>query len=964
MSVTLNSQQKQAVNYVGGPLLVIAGAGTGKTTVITERIKKLILSGKVKPSEVLALTFTEKAAREMEDRVDVGLPYGYTQMWLSTFHGFCDQVLRAEALHIGLDPTFKLATTAESIQFLRNNLFNLKLTYFAPLGNPTKFVGALLAHFSRLQDEDVLPETYVDWAKHQKKSAKLAEDKEETARWTELARAYQLYTKLKIKNSLMDYGDLITHTLKLFRHRKSILKNYQTQFKHILVDEYQDTNIAQNELVKLLAAKGNITVVADDDQSVYKWRGAAVSNVIQFRKSFPKAKVITLTLNYRSSQEILDKSYDLIQFNNPDRLEVVEKIDKKLVANSGEQGEAIGVIHADRVENEAQEVASKIAAMVESGECDFADCAILVRANSHAEPFVRALGRAGIPHQFLGPGKLFSQPEVVELIAYLKILTDPHDSVAFYQFLRMAALKISEPDLVTLINFAKKRGLSTYEVLQEPDALKLVNSKTHTKLTAILTQVKTQLKATRGRTAGELLYQFLADQDLLSELFNPDTALAQRRAANIARFFDKLKTYEVDHEDASVAAVVDWIELASDAGESPLVADSDWTQVNAVNLLTVHSAKGLEFPVVFLVNLVAQRFPTIERRETLPIPEKLIKEILPQGDYHIQEERRLFYVGMTRAKSKLFFTAADYYGEGKREKRLSPFIFEALDTDATAAEMVSTSNQLAFSGFEVLTEPDTGLPTPHIDYLSYSQIQTFDICPLHYKLRYIVKIPTPQTAAQSFGTSLHETMREFYSEVGSGAKPTAGLMKKLLTQNWIADGYRSKTYATKMFERGVTYLTGYLQTEFSPNTKVLLTEQPFVVPLTSRKGERRLKIGGKIDRVDNLGSGQIEIVDYKTSERVPTQKDVDKDLQLTFYALAATKIAEQPFARKCEQVKLSLYYFDQQVKLTTMRTAKQLAIAQDEIYTWRKRIEESDFICSKSFLCSDCEFSSLCKTGE
>ena len=335
-SVRLNKQQKEAVGWGEGPLLIIAGAGTGKTTVITERIKHLITSGLAKPSEILALTFTNKAALEMEERVDVAMPLGYTSMWIMTFHSFCDRVLRAEALHIGLDPRFHLMSQAQTIQFVRNSLFQFDLDYFRPLGNPTKFVGGMVEHFSRLQDEDISPQDYLTYAK------KLKTEKLEMKKTLELAKAYQKYDELKTKAGKMDYGDLITKTLKLFRDRPNILTGYQKQFKYILVDEFQDTNIAQNELVKLLAGKNaNISAVCDDDQSIYKWRGAAVSNVLDFRKTYPKTKIVTLTKNYRSTQEILNRAYDLIQMNNPDRLEVKEEIDKRLQSKSKEKGESI-----------------------------------------------------------------------------------------------------------------------------------------------------------------------------------------------------------------------------------------------------------------------------------------------------------------------------------------------------------------------------------------------------------------------------------------------------------------------------------------------------------------------------------------------------------------------------------------------------------------------------------------------
>ena len=255
----LNAEQKKAVTFGKGPLLIIAGAGTGKTTVVTERIKHIITSGLAKPSEILALTFTEKASREMEERVDLALPYGTTQMWISTFHAFCDRILRNEGINIGLDPGFRLMTEAETIMLLRKNIFKFDLKYFRPLGNPMKFITGMMQHFSRLKDEDIVPMQYLDWSKTQ--------EGEEGEKYKELANAYRTYEELKVKEGVADYSDLISNTLKLFRTRKNILKRYQEQFKYILIDEFQDTNFAQNELALLLSGtRKNITVVGDDDQ--------------------------------------------------------------------------------------------------------------------------------------------------------------------------------------------------------------------------------------------------------------------------------------------------------------------------------------------------------------------------------------------------------------------------------------------------------------------------------------------------------------------------------------------------------------------------------------------------------------------------------------------------------------------------------------------------------------------------
>jgi len=950
-TLSLNEEQKKAVTFGNGPLLIIAGAGTGKTTVITERIKHLIEKGLAKPQEILALTFTEKASREMEERVDLALPYGITQMWISTFHAFCDRILRSEALAIGLDPNYKLMTEAETIQFMRSHLFDFDLNYFRPLGNATKFISGMIQHFSRLKDEDITPIQYIEWSKKQKI------EKEEREKYLELAYAYRTYEELKVKESVADYGDLIGHTVKLFRTRKSILKRYQEQFKYILIDEFQDTNFIQNELAVLLSGKrANISVVGDDDQAIYRWRGAAVSNIIQFRKRFPKASIVTLTKNYRSTKEILDRSYELIQNNNPDRLEIVEKIDKKLECIRRVKGTDIYFSYHEQGEDEAEYVAKTIE-IVEKEDEDrmHRDFAILVRANAHADPLVRALRRRGIPYQFLGPGQLYKQPEVKDLISYLKVLYDIHDSIALYRVLSMDYFAIPPRDIASLLSYARQHGISLFEACEELEKIKVSNDGKK-KIPFLITFITKQLGSMKKETAGQLLYDFLEHTGFLKNVTSYATVKDERVAENIAKFFNKLKTYESDHEDASVFAVVDWLNLSMDVGESPTSATSDWSERNAVNILTIHSAKGLEFPVVFLVNLVNQRFPTINRKEQIPIPDDLVKEILPVGDYHTEEERRLFYVGMTRARDRLYFTASKYYGDGKREKKVSQFVSEAISEERVQLEMKSEKKQdrqMSLLEWKYIGEKEEDSIKRTVTYLSYSQLETYKTCPLQYRYRYVLRIPVPAQPALVFGDTIHRTIHAFYELVRRHEKVSKEILLSLLYTMWSKTGYRNKAYEEKMRAHGEELLSKYFDTSFDKNVHILALEQPFKL-----KVGKTLTIGGKIDRVDRLKNGMIEIIDYKTGS-APKNKKIEEDFQLTIYALAATD--KGLYGKSPEDVRVSFYFFEGQEKISGTRKKKQLEEAKEEILTAADHIERSNFLPTPGKHCDFCEFRLICE---
>src|SRR3989338_2452062 len=948
----LNKEQLQAVKHGDGPLLIIAGAGTGKTTVITERIKHLIVDKNYNPGSILALTFTDKAAYEMQERVDILMPYGYTNLWIHTFHSFCDRLLRDDAHTIGLDPSYKLISESEAVLLMRKNIFNLGLKTFRPLSNPTKFLDALLTHFSRLKDEDITPLEYIKWAEKQKNS-------EEEKEYSELADSYKRYEDLKIKESVMDFSDLISNTLFLFRKRPAVLKKYQYQFKFILVDEFQDTNFAQNELAILLSGKSkNITVVADDDQSIYRFRGAAVSNVLQFKKSFPSAKIVTLNDNYRSTQTILNASYRLIQNNNPNRLEVVEDINKKLKSHSSSLEEEIKIIHETRLEDEADKIAQEIKTLSKTYE--YKDIAILVRANNHSQGITTALARHRIPYQFLGPGYLFQQEEVKDLIAYLKFLTDLSDSVSLFRVLSMDIFNISYVELNFLLNFAKRKNLSLFEALYDAN-LDFLKPDTQEKLKDFRKMAERHLEKTKKETAGQILYYFLVDSKLFETLKTSDSLKEERRIQNIAKFFDRIKNFEMERADANIFTLVEWLMLMMQMGDSPIAADIDIRDKNAVNILTVHSSKGLEFKVIFLVNLVSDRFPSRERSEKIPLPESIIKEKAEKDrDFHLEEERRLFYVGMTRAMDILYFTYSDYYGTGKRPRKLSPFVYEALPNLKVEKEKKALTQQLSLtevlSVYEENGKVKEERPPLKLRYITYSNLQMFDICPMHYKAKVIFNIPTPPAAVQSFGISVHNTLYRFYKQIQEGEKPSLKKLQDLLAKEWISQGYDSKKYEEERFSQVKNLLDKFYKVNCNPFVRPLRLEESFSFNL-----KNGVKVFGKIDRIDPKGKG-IEIIDYKTGAENPKAKKAH-ELQLAMYALAATRIKDEVLNRDPKDITLTLHFLEGNTKKSMTFTKGDLNALENSLIEKIEEIEKSEFKCSGNILCKNCEYKILCSVN-
>jgi len=892
----LNEEQKRAVTYGEGPLLIVAGAGTGKTQVITRRIAYLIATKKARPEEILALTFTEKAALEMEERVDVLVPYGYTDFWICTFHAFGDRVLRENALEIGLSPDFQVLGVPEQVIFFREHLFDFPLSYYRPLGNPTRYIQAILNLISRAKDEDVTPEDYLEYVRRlEEKVEKNPEDetlKEILLKEKEIALCYKEYQELLAREGKIDFGDQITLTLKLFREHPSVLREYQRRFRYILIDEFQDTNYSQFQLVKLLVKEHrNITVVGDDDQSVYKFRGAAISNILGFLDTYPDAHQIVLTKNYRSPQEILDSAYRLIQYNNPDRLEFKNKINKRLVAAKKDQAK-VRFLHYDSVLSEAEGVARLIKEKVEKEEYKWGDFAILVRANDDAEPFLRALNMAEIPWRFSGNEGLYDQEEVRLLICFLKALVNPEDSISLYYLAASEVYQMPVKDLTLCMNYATRKNRSLFYVFSHLDKLSELSEQLSLESKATIERVLKELEDYLNKSVklstGEILYQFITRTGFLSKLTKNPSVKNERKVKNIASFFELVQSSTQVLKDDKPVQFVKYLDLLIQAGDNPAVAEAD-IEADAVNVLTIHKAKGLEFPVVIMVSLINQRFPSIFRREAISLPDELIRDILPSGDFHRQEERRLFYVGMTRAQKELYFTSARDYG-GKRPRKTSPFVLEALDL---SARDISLHKHSAIEIIErnapkkaVEEVPSEKVPKDEVITLSNLQIDDYLTCPLKYKFIHILRVPILRHHAVVYGKALHDAVQNYYRYKMQGKRLSLEELISCFENSWVNEGFISREHEEKRLEEGRMTLTGFYQRAEKEAALPTYIEKEFNFMLDKDR------IIGRWDRVDVMGD-KVIIIDYKSSQ-IDDKKKADKrarnSLQLAIYALAYYRI--------------------------------------------------------------------------
>jgi DNA helicase-2/ATP-dependent DNA helicase PcrA len=958
----LNDAQREAVTHDAGPLLIVAGAGTGKTTAITRRIAHLIAQGKARPEEILALTFTDKAAAEMEARVDELVPYGYADVEIATFHAFGDSLLRGHSLEVGLKNDFSVLSRAEQVIFLRDRLFELPLARYRPLGDPTRHLQAILTLISRCKDEDISPDEY--WACAERLTARAAATPEDTdlgdeaAAQTELAATYRVTQHLMTREGNIDFGDQIVLALRLLKARPHVLNFYQRRYRYVLVDEFQDTNFAQFELVKLLAARhGNVAVVADDDQAIYRWRGAAISNVIGFLTRYPEARQIVLTENFRSHQAILDAAYRLIVNNNPDRLEVKSGIEKHLTAVREAPGPEPHHLHYETATQEADAIAQLIQERVDEGAWAYDDVAILVRSNNDGDQFLRSLNLRGVPWTFSGNAGLYGRPEVRLLLAFLRAVAHPDDSVSVHYLASSSLYQVPIVDLTRCATHADRKHRWLFDVLREaeqiPELVGELSDEARGAIRHLTGDLVRYMELGREMPTGELLYQFLVDSGWLARMSKAATARDEAEVQNISKFFRRILDAAKALKYDNVREFVKHLDALIDAGEDPAVAEAD-VETPAVHVLTVHKAKGLEFPVVFLVNLVQGKFPVQKRRDALEMPAELIKDLLPSGDVHAQEERRLFYVGMTRARRELFLSSARDYG-GARERKVSQFVLEALDLPKDAARPFKGKAVEEIQRFAPPVEQG-GDETPIIPddqelLISHKQVDDYETCPLKYRYVHVLRVPILRHHTVVYGSTIHAVV-EFYLKRRVEGNYTS--LEDLLAEydrKWLNQGFLTWQHQEARKAAGREALVRFWHQEEAHGIKPAYIEKDFAFSV----GNNRVR--GRFDRVDEDLLGAI-IVDYKTSE-VTKQKDANRrvadNLQLKMYSVAWREMT----GRLPQRVELR--FIESNVTGAHTPTEKDAAEAIGAVEAAAAGIRARRFEAKPShFACRYCAYSQIC----
>jgi ATP-dependent DNA helicase UvrD/PcrA len=991
----LNTQQRAAILHGEGPLLVVAGAGTGKTRVITERIRHVLAARpEVAPENILGLTYTEKAAAEMKGRLLSALGERAREVWLGTFHKFCLEVVLREARS-----GWAVLDEMEHWILLRRRLGELGLEYYKRMADPGQFLNDFIKFFSRCQDELVTPDDYdryVEKLARRAAAAKspdaeaAAEEQAEAARQSEIARAYRASDRLAREQKALTFGHLLLDAVGELRSNSALRARLRERFRYVLVDEFQDTNIAQIELLELIAGgqpAGNIVAVGDDDQAIYRFRGASFGSFKLFAEKFPGANslpgrdrkasagedpdpnsagsgpagaALSLVENYRSTRRILRVAGQVIA-QNRDRY-----LPDKHLRTANPEGGKIRIAEFTGAEEEAAWLTGELARLHHAGR-PWSSFAVLYRQHAHNAELVRALALAGVPFVVKNIS-ILGNTLIRDLLAYLRLLGTPSDNIAAARVLAAPAWGLEPADLVRLTQRARraKNGSLVEELASAQGEFAFHRP---------------------GGNAGELLgwlesLRARAKEKTAREVFDALTSelhISLLPADADWRYLDRLARFISDWEAKSEKKRLrDFMEYLDYYFEKEEAIRLDEEPADdAVQLMTVHAAKGLEFDHVFILRLSQGSFPPRRRSVLLEFPLELMKEAKPEGDFRIQEERRLFYVAVTRARHELTLTAV----VGGRQKP-SPFLEDVLSHPAIQRQDVE---QLAPEVRVRPSEPAAGpLPSPEstgklfarvgsdaraysritlwaLGYcppleaplpLSASAVESYQTCPLKYLFDQIWKLRGGPQAATTFGSVMHTTIRQFAAGVRKGRPMPFEEVAAIYQREWLAAGYRDAYQEGAYREAGLEQLRAFHARYLAAPSDVLYQEKYFELAL-----EPNVIVSGRMDQINRLAGGEVEIVDYKTG-RPRAARDAAASLQLGLYALAAREILD------LEPARLVFYNLATNEPIAATRSEEALARARQTVAEVADQIHARQFPPRPGYYCRNCEFRPICPAHE
>ena len=969
----LNEAQRRAITHGQGPLLVIAGAGTGKTRVITERIRHLLQSDENLSGEnILGLTFTKKAAGEMKARVVKATSERGKAVTLATFHSFCETLL-AEA-----DPQRVMLDEFDHWILLRRNLRRLHLEKYRRLADPGQFLNDFVEFFSRCQDELVSAEDYQRYAaglaaRMEAERETLDEDTlverlETVALQQELARAYRASEGLLREKNRVSFGSLITGAVGLLERDAQLRGALQKKYRYILVDEFQDTNIAQLRLLELLAGPArNILAVGDNDQAIYRFRGASFASFKLFLERFAGWKEgqdstpfrVALTENYRSTPNILRVAMQVIGQNA-----VSADFPKKILSPNEPPGEKIRIVELATPEEEARWVASELERIHGAGR-RWKDFAVLYRQHAHRDHLVEELSRRKIPF-VITRLSILEHPLVRDALAYLRLIAAPYDDIACARVLAAPAWQLRAQDLVRLAEKARKEKKVIYDLLQLPQG-QLAFDHSQAALGQLVEFVSSQKKTLKRCTAREIL-------GVLTDWLEIRQRAKEHDRKYVKRLAEFMKEWEPKSETRGLAEFIEYLDYYAQAGG--VVSLEDDAPPDAVQLMTVHAAKGLEFPQVFLLRVNNRAFPATERPRVFEFPVELMKEGAPAEQFHIQEERRLFYVALTRAEERLTITTVTEK-KGKVPVFIEDILMEPaikrLDVrqmmpklpPAEVEQRAPDEHREDVQLFPAAAEPakifsriadwaeEFHPPSPEPLTLSPSALSGYRTCPQRYLFGYLWSLREGPKAAMTFGAVMHTTIKRFVDQLRKGVKLSFDEVQGIFETEWNSKGFEDQYQEEEYKKDGLEQLRAFHTGMIAELPQAVGQEKAFELPL-----DNNVIIKGRIDQINALGNEpDVEIVDYKTG-RPKKDADAKKDLQLSLYALAVKEILE------LNPVRLVFHYLQDNRRQETTRDAKQLDEAQKVVQEAAADIRAGQFRAKRGFVCRNCAYRPICPAHE
>jgi DNA helicase-2/ATP-dependent DNA helicase PcrA len=849
--IRLGAEQRAAATVGRGPVRVVAGAGTGKTAVIAERFRRLVKGG-APPESILVMTFTDRAAAEMRVRIEDLI--GGVAPAVGTFHAIALSWLRADGRAVGVPAGFRIITGADRWILARELMWDLGDLALTGDERPDDLVSPALQMLERLKQELVPLERLSAWAER-------AEDGEKAELMQACVRLFSAYENECRKQGLLDFDDLLSLTVRMLERRPALIEAYRARHPHVLVDEYQDLNLAQERLVELVAGGGEPFVVGDDDQSIYRFRGASRASLERFLRAFPAASTVTLARNHRSSRRIVAAASALIA-NNQDRLA------KQLRSSQG--GEKVELWSCPDGATEADAIACEAARLIASGVAP-SGIAVLCRTNAIARPIAVALATHSLPHVVIGGHGFNDRPEVKDVIALLRVLRDRGDVVAL-------ARAITRPPA----------GLEPHQALSvlrdRTDALPLDALKAWAPAADFATVLEDLSAQAAVLDVRDLFFELMERTRYLESLSSTlEAGEAARAVANVSRFAELIAEFCEGANDRSLEAYMHHLDLVLLSQEDERPAEVEGLS-DAIQVMTIHQAKGLEFEAVFVPGLVEGRLPQSGRSPRFELPAAVLEPLVRGREDVMAEERRLLYVAMTRAKRRLYLTRASHY-EGGRRWRDSRFL----------EEVRSAGNRVVVLRDVAGSSRPSPLPSPRSGEgeiaLSYSSISTYLDCPRQYWYRYIQRLPAAQSAEAVQGVIIHETLRRAAEARRAGAAVTADMLSALHSTVWSETSFPDTRRAPTFQRNGATQLEAYRQSgglEARPE----YVEHAFSVAVDG------WMLNGVIDRIDRADESW-RIIDYKTGRQLTRGR---RDLQVALYALGAES------ALKLEPVELDVVY--------------------------------------------------------